>query len=222
MTARRILDAIADVAILAALVVAGIGQFMPWVRVYPDRARSVAPAVKAALPGEAGAEPDLPTAEELVELQVAVDCDRAPAEAVEADDPLLDDRREEDAHAGGKRPALDIRFGLRSRCGGARRLVSGSRRERRQSTENPGSGPTSGWPQKRSETAFRGQPSRRNPQSKDVPPNANEPRSTPNDSVRTRTNSARYRPDPARTCATPAHTRMDSTRLLPDPVRRRR
>jgi hypothetical protein len=78
---RRILDAIADVAILAALVVAGIGQFMPWMVVYSgptDISRSVRSAVRAALPGEArsvlpgeaGAEPDLPTAEERAEFQM--------------------------------------------------------------------------------------------------------------------------------------------------------
>lgn len=70
MLVRRILDAIADVVVLAALVVAGIGQFMPWVRVYADGTRNVAPPVKAVLPGETGAEADLPTAEELVEFQM--------------------------------------------------------------------------------------------------------------------------------------------------------
>jgi hypothetical protein len=70
MMFRRILDATADVVILAALVVAGIGQFMPWVRVYADRARSVAPAVKAVLPGEAVLAPDMPSNESLIEFQM--------------------------------------------------------------------------------------------------------------------------------------------------------
>jgi len=73
MTARRILDAIADVAILAALVVAGIGQFMPWVTVYRGSTygtRPVRSAIEAALPGEATPEPELPTAEAVAEFQM--------------------------------------------------------------------------------------------------------------------------------------------------------
>jgi len=41
---RRILDALADAGILAALVVAAIGQFMPWMTIYADRTRCLTPA----------------------------------------------------------------------------------------------------------------------------------------------------------------------------------
>ena len=84
---RRILDAVADVVILAALVVAGIGQFMPWIGVYrgstygtrPARSavetalsgvKAALPGVKADLPGDATAEPELPTAERVAEFQM--------------------------------------------------------------------------------------------------------------------------------------------------------
>jgi hypothetical protein len=70
MTARRILDAIADVVILVALVVAGIGQFMPWMRIRPDRTRTLTSAIKIALPAEASPAWDVPTPEALVEFQM--------------------------------------------------------------------------------------------------------------------------------------------------------
>jgi hypothetical protein len=70
MAARRVLDAIADVIILAALVVAGIGQFMPWMRIYPDRPHIKTAPIKVAVPAEASPVPDRPTTEELVEFQM--------------------------------------------------------------------------------------------------------------------------------------------------------
>ena len=71
MTARRILDAIADVVILAALVVAGIGQFMPWMGLYhPGRTPDPTSAIKIALSAEASPASDLPTTDELVEFQM--------------------------------------------------------------------------------------------------------------------------------------------------------
>ena len=70
MLVRRILDAIADVTILAALVVAGIGQFMPWMRVYPDKGRGPSPASHVASAGEPASALDMPTAEELIDFQM--------------------------------------------------------------------------------------------------------------------------------------------------------